>query len=442
LAGLALIFYAIFAFDKNTPYPSLYTLIPTIGTGLIIAFSNSNDLVGKLLGSKLLVGIGLISYSSYLWHHPLLAFARLRSINEPSIYLLGLLAVLSILFGYLSWKYIETPFKNKNSIPRNKIFIFSILASLLFVIIGFLGYLSNGFPARLNIPAEVSKSLIAEELKKENCGTNFNDKNFKAIELCSIGEVKKSNITLAIIGDSHVKAILPALDKIGKQKNERYIHMDKAGCPPFLNIDIIGNNVRDKSCRDLAIKQYNFITTHNIKNVLLISRWSMYTDGNYNNTVFYYLVSDEDYYPDKNTSRLNFKLSLKNTIKMYKQAGVNVFVLAQIPTQKFNASDVYNKIYLFKIKNKDHAISQLSVPKSQHLQLQSFSREVMNKLNDELKFTIINLDDAFCDEKKCYIGNGKYSKYKDYDHLSSSGSLTISNALNYQLKLLESSPSP
>ena len=76
LLGLALIIYAIFKFDNQLPFPSFYALVPTIGAGLIILCATQITFVGKLLGNKLLVGIGLISYSAYLWHQPLLAFSK------------------------------------------------------------------------------------------------------------------------------------------------------------------------------------------------------------------------------------------------------------------------------------------------------------------------------------------------------------------------------
>lgn len=69
--GLCLVGYAIFFFDGNTPHPSLHTLIPIVGVGLIISFSSSDELVGKVLGAKPFVGVGLVSYSLYLWHFPI-----------------------------------------------------------------------------------------------------------------------------------------------------------------------------------------------------------------------------------------------------------------------------------------------------------------------------------------------------------------------------------
>jgi peptidoglycan/LPS O-acetylase OafA/YrhL len=69
--GLTLILYAILTFDNRTPFPSFYTLIPAVGTALIILFTNDKTAVGKILNHKVFVGIGLISYSLYLWHHPL-----------------------------------------------------------------------------------------------------------------------------------------------------------------------------------------------------------------------------------------------------------------------------------------------------------------------------------------------------------------------------------
>lgn len=124
LLGLVMIAYSVFMFDEHTPHPSLYTLLPTIGAGLIITFVSSATFAGRLLGSKVLVGTGVISYSAYLWHQPLFAFARHLSFPEANQILLFCLAFITFPLAFASWKYIEKPFRQKTRINRKKNFCF------------------------------------------------------------------------------------------------------------------------------------------------------------------------------------------------------------------------------------------------------------------------------------------------------------------------------
>ena len=145
LLGLLMISYAVYVFDKGTPFPSLYALVPTVGTGLIILFSSSQTMVGRLLSIKPLVAVGIISYGAYLWHWPLLVFARHLSLTEPSELTFAILALLSFPLAYLSWRYIEKPFRTKSIFSRKTIFTLSFIGSVLFITVGLAGHFSNGF---------------------------------------------------------------------------------------------------------------------------------------------------------------------------------------------------------------------------------------------------------------------------------------------------------
>ena len=134
-----LILIAIFWFDSKTPFPSFYALLPVVGTVLVILFADERTYVGRLLGLKPFVGIGMISYSAYLWHQPMFAFARIESIDAPSPVLMLSLAVMSLLLAVLSWKYVEQPFRTRSfrlAATRSKIFALSAATSVLLVSVG------------------------------------------------------------------------------------------------------------------------------------------------------------------------------------------------------------------------------------------------------------------------------------------------------------------
>lgn len=146
--GFLMIGSSIFVFNENTPFPSLYTLLPTVGTGLIILFSSSQTMIGRLLSTKPLVAIGLISYSAYLWHQPIFAFARYILFPKPGQLVFLCLIILVFLLSFLAWKFVERPFRNKNSLERKEIFMFAIAGSFAFILVGVIGHLNNGFKQR------------------------------------------------------------------------------------------------------------------------------------------------------------------------------------------------------------------------------------------------------------------------------------------------------
>jgi peptidoglycan/LPS O-acetylase OafA/YrhL len=145
--GIWLIGYSVFKFQSTTPFPSAYALLPTLGTGFIL-LSSSNTMVGRLLGIKPLVGIGLISYSAYLLHQPLFAFARYIAPKELDQYVLLGLVFLNFFLAYFSWKFIENPFRNKEIVSKKNVFRFFAIGIVVLVSVGVAGYLSNGFDQR------------------------------------------------------------------------------------------------------------------------------------------------------------------------------------------------------------------------------------------------------------------------------------------------------
>jgi len=144
--GLGMILFSVFAYDANTPFPSLYALVPVIGTALVILFAGPETPVGRLLSLRGMVGIGLISYSAYLWHQPLFAFARIRSLGHVEDALMLILAATSLGLGWLSWRYVERPFRHGGGalLRQTGVFVASAAGLAAFIGFGLYGHLSEG----------------------------------------------------------------------------------------------------------------------------------------------------------------------------------------------------------------------------------------------------------------------------------------------------------
>lgn len=160
MLGLGLILIAIFAFSKSTPVPGLWALIPTIGSALIIAYASSQTLAGRLLGCRPLVGVGLISYSAYLWDQPLFAFARSY---YGHIHTAGalIMSAAAFLLAAVTWRYVETPFRDKSNFSRRKVFTAVLLFGGILIFVG----LSTSYVLRSNPKFQVENAL-AESLAK------------------------------------------------------------------------------------------------------------------------------------------------------------------------------------------------------------------------------------------------------------------------------------
>ncbi|GFE52480.1 hypothetical protein So717_42330 [Roseobacter cerasinus] len=149
--GVGMILLAVLLYDTATPVPSLYMLLPVVGTCLVILCAAEGTRVAAALSHRWMVGIGLISYSAYLWHQPLFVFARLQLWVLPTPVMMLGLSLVSLGLGWLSWKYIEQPFRGPDArlATRARVFAASGVAGVALLIFGFVGYGAGGFPQRL-----------------------------------------------------------------------------------------------------------------------------------------------------------------------------------------------------------------------------------------------------------------------------------------------------
>lgn len=136
LLGLCAILYSIVTFDQHTLFPGIAALLPVGGTALIILFAGERTYTARGLSFKPLVWIGLISYSTYLWHQPLMVMARHLTTTVLTTSTMWFVILLSLGLAALTWKYIEQPARRYNKGTRRQVLQLAVLSCLILVLVG------------------------------------------------------------------------------------------------------------------------------------------------------------------------------------------------------------------------------------------------------------------------------------------------------------------
>lgn len=274
--GLALIVTAMVTFDANTSFPGLSALVPTAGTALILVFGQPSTWTGKLLATRGLVGIGLVSYSAYLWHQPLFAFARLATPSAPSSRLLAMLSITALLLAWLSWRWVEQPFRDRKRLSRRRIFTLAAIGILLFTTLGLIGHWQKGFEHRLG--AQVSTLFKDLRITKDElCGQTRKGEAL-SLDTCRAGHPAQP-VTLAVLGDSHANALYSELAKALARQGRATTLLTQSACPPVRGVNHANNNPRYR-CHDFSEEVFNLLAAEpEIDTLVLAARWTLYLEN-------------------------------------------------------------------------------------------------------------------------------------------------------------------
>ena len=201
LLGFVAIVVAILVYDDTTPFPSVYGLLPILGVLLVVIFADRETIVAKLLSTKIFVGVGLISYSAYLWHQPLLALGRVYLFDKQLPNSLAFLLILAtFLIAFFSYRVIESPFRNKEIISRKALLYFSGLPLILYFAYGGYLHFSEGLRdmkrSSLGPESRIAFERLEDTMRE---GGAFRERALKDA-MNQYGENKK--VKLLLIGDS------------------------------------------------------------------------------------------------------------------------------------------------------------------------------------------------------------------------------------------------
>lgn len=399
LGGLLAILIAVFAFDGRTPFPGIAALLPVGGTVAVIAGANPVTLAGRLLGSRLLVGCGLLSYSAYLWHQPLFAFARHASLEKPSLGLFTGLVLLTFGLAYLSWRFVEKPFRRRERFTRRRIFVLAALGSLIFIVVGFACQAANHL-SHYRLSAEQA-TLIASAQRsplREKCHTSHAD-YLKPAAACTFFA---PDVRWAVLGDSHAVELAYALAKALEPSGIGIKQLSFAGCPPTW-----GRPEVHTDCARWTAEAVDYlIATPRIDTVVVSYRINMHLYGEH-----------EAVYPElpaggSDAERAAIWQAYGNLLGRLQAAGKRVALVLQAPELPQRATDM-----IFKHR---HQFGDLAgVPTAWWQRRNAWVRAHRDTLPAGI--SVIDPTELLCDAQNCYVTRQGQALYFDDDHLSVTG---------------------
>lgn len=397
MLGLLAIVGSVLLFDHHTPFPGLYTLIPVLGTALLILYARDGVWVYQLLSHRALVAVGLVSYSAYLWHQPLFAFTRHFAFYQPAKSLMFVIACCTFIFAFMSWRWIERPFRDRQRIGRKYVFLLMGVGTLLFAGIGVAGHYGEGFAKRLDLkemyPGDISHASYYENvsIRYPICQPEQIARNAFKSDIhtrCQQADAKREP-DLALIGDSHAEHLFVGLAEALPQRNPVFY---------IRNSSVSINNPEYKEIFDHVLQNQS------IRTVVLTAQWSRRIKQISKDTTL--------------------ERELIQTIKALQSAGKSVYIFDNVP--RFNVPAENCKFGL-------GGFSQAQTCKARRLEIERHEVAYASALDAATKAShparLIKLKDYFCDDLHCSMVPYGVVLYRDNNHLNIEGSIYLGKRL-------------
>lgn len=437
--GLALIISSFLFINPEENFPGFWALLPAMGSALIINAGPKTFLNNHILSLRPLVWIGLISYPLYLWHWILLSFTTIifQGSSEIFLFIARLFdIVLSIIFAWLTYRFLEKPIRHGNTWPTVTILV--VLMAVL-GLSGFIVYKNNGIPNRrdsfVDVQAQKLLNSATRSLKKNECyNLNKDGPNLPRRWYCELGKTNAATWILAY-GDSHTFGLLPALDEYGKATNIKIVFSSIPRCLALLNVHV--HDDIGPACEDMANRAAKLANQKNKPSaVVLAHRWTAYT-GWPGHTAPVWNISNK--YFDHNKGHINTRYTtfidgLNTTLSYYDSLNIPAVLIEDNPSQPGKLPILDFDIRFGIDFNK---INKTSIDFLTHQKNQAEVNNILATVTKKYKnASTLNTDEVLCNTVNCpWEINGNFLTI-DGEHLSTTGAMLVYPLLRKHLNLV------
>ncbi len=409
--GLVALIGSGFLINSSYNFPGYIIVLPVFSTALIIAANMQKDqLFNYGLTTKLMLFIGRISYSLYLFHWPIIVFTLLYLGREFTPIEKAAVLFISIALSYVSWRWIEAPFRT--AIDKTQWQNAKRILSGMFVgitAISLIILFTNGFEGRLSSNAKnLEKQLSQESIQRNACTPILTDHTKKELA-CAYGDYSgKTDVILW--GDSHAQMIAPQLSAQLKKKGKQLVLAYKANCPSLFGVLTTKRKHRDHC---LAMQSYiqKTISENEGLVVILAGRWAnLYSsirapgDGSGN-------LGLVDHVSGK---PIEFDKALERTLLSLRKAASKVIILGPVPEVSFHVPNMLNRSLII-----GRQMPSSPAPLFHERQMQVLN--LFANLEQQALARVVYPHKSLCNAKECQTVEGQWPLYSDDDHLTFKG---------------------
>ncbi len=416
LVGISLILGAAIYLDESSSFPGYNAVIPTLGAALLLYTGRSKfSVVNSLLSLTPIVWIGLISYSLYLWHWPVVVFIRYMGI-ELTTAISCFIVVLSIILGWISWKYVETPFRKSTHTEFKPVFHKYYLAPSLAIIVMGLGIvLSYGLPQRFSPVVIAMEQAVASKpaILRKGCHSPTRLSNTKPNSDCQLGSELDQRVKALLIGDSHGNHLTGFMGELARNANISLMDYTLDECIPIFDLNWGHNLYYSNICRERNEITLDFINNNSFDYVLLAGYWPTLNG-------YVYVFQNDDKPINRSDFLAIFVDKLSKTIERIEQTGARAVLVKDVAPNGHASPKCEIKRLLF---NKDLVCD---IEKKKVDIRDTMINEVFANLAKEYpNLLILDPKVAMCDEDYCYSFLDQTPLFLDNSHLNEEGSRVL-----------------
>lgn len=337
-AGLVALLGACVAYRTSTPFPGLAAALPCLGTGLVL-WSESAGLTafGRMLSFGPMRFIGIVSYSLYLWHWPVLALTRctIGEKLEPAVTGTAVLAAFGL--AVLSWRLVEAPFRRASGrLPCSTVLIRGALASVATAAFGAAIWSIDGWPGRM--PTETTRLLAGNRGPRHLLPPKDFDFRMRPPSFGACGHSSADEPTLVLWGDSHALAASEVLDRATAEAGLCGVALLRTGAPPVPGLWRSGESPESALWNDRVLEWIE--RTPSVRHVVLAGRWSIGLVPDTDDDTSRLVVDAETVEVTPRSAEEALGRRLAAVIDRLGRHGITVWLLKEVPLQRFSPEQV------------------------------------------------------------------------------------------------------